>query len=620
MKKSWGIAAKVSTTVLIAALFLFSALALLGFGSLERTLAGFSRQAAATIASAVDIEVARVAGEVEELAREISNSSDFSSRWILYKDSVASRRLYAKLGDRLLENPIIMGLGVLIDPQSWDDVPDEQKYAPFAIRSGDHFAVTDLADFDPDYLSSRTYLSAKEGQRTTWGTPFFAAEVNRGAVTCAYPFEHGVVLCDISTAWLGDVAARLGAPHGGGIVVRTPDSHTLINTTGISQLPNLSPLQGEELTEATVDGKRYLYLGAVLEETGWTQAIIFSRDALREAAKKDLQPALLAGAAAALILAVCAWLAASRSSRALAGLNDSVLRIAEAGLDAPATEVVGGGSEVQLLSASLETMRAAIRNRVEGLRDDLVKNQGNRREAELAVEIRNRGISHRHPEDAKYALAAIIDDGTPPGGDFYDFLTTDRGSLYLIVGRVSTSGIGASVTSNALLSYLRAISRSAAGPAIAMSSLGEFFESGGWRQPEEIEIQLLLVEFYPSTGTCSIASAGAGRPLIVHEGSVSFSDMAEGAALRSDRRSFATGIANLAKGDRVILYTGALDEHAEREGETIPVTDAVANLFSAGDLTGDELLAQLVLLKRSQTPPSNPLTREDVTFLLLHYR
>ena len=620
MKKGWGIAAKVSTTVLIAALFLFFALALFGFSSVERMLADLSRRSAGTIMSAIDIEVARVAGEVEELAREISNSNDFSSRWILYKDSVAARRLYTTLGGRLLETPIIMGLGVLIDPQSWDSVSDDQKYAPFVIRSGDHYAITDLADFDPDYLASRTYMSAKEEQGATWGNPFFAAEINQGVVTCAYPFEHGVVLCDISTTWLSGVTGRLEVPYGGGIAVGTPDSRTLVNTTGITQLPNLPASLGDAFAEANVDGRRYLCIGTTMEKTGWTQAILFPQDMLREATKKALLPVAFAGLASAFLLALCAWLIASRNSHALAGLNDSVLRIAEAGLDAPVSEIKGGSGEALVLVESLEAMRASVRNKVEELRADLVKNQSDRRETELAVEIRNHDISRHLPKDVKYDLAAMIDDGTPPGGDFCDYLTTDRGSLYLIVGRVSTSGIAASVTSKALLSYLRAVLRSVSGPAIAMNSLGEFFESGGWRQPHELEVQLLLVEFYPSTGTCSIASAGAGRPLIVHEGRVTFSDVAEGDTLRADRRSFATGIANLAKGDRVIFYTGALEEHAECEGETIPVTEAVANLLADRDLAGDELLAQLVKLKRSQASSSGGEVREDVTFLLLHYR
>ena len=621
MKKSWGIAAKVSTTVLIAALFIFPALALLGFGRVERALANLTRQAAGTMVSAVDIEVARVADEIEELVRDISNVNDFSSHWVLYKDSVAARRLYTTLASRLLENSTIVGLGVLIDPQSWDGVSDDRKYAPFLIRSGDHYAVTDLADFDPDYLASRTYTSAKEEQRVIWGNPFFAAEVNRGAVTCAYPFEHGVVLCDISTTWLSSAAGRLDAPYGGGIIVRTPDSQTLVNTTGVVQLPNLPVPLGDALAETNIDGRRYLYFGTVMEKTGWMQTILFPQDVLRETTKKALFPVALTGVAAAFLLALCAWLTASRGSRALARLNDSVLRIAEAGLDAPVSEIKGGSGEVLVLVESLEAMRASVRNKVEELRADLVNNQSDRRETDLAVEIRNHAISRHLPKDVKYDLAAMIDGGTPPGGDFCDYLTTDRGSFYLIVGRVSTAGIAASVTSNALLAYLRAILQSVAGPAIAMNSLGAFFESGGWRQPHELEIQLLLVEFYPSTGTCSIASAGAGRPLIVHEGRVAFSDMAEGAALRADRRSFATGIVNLAKGDRVIFYTGVLEEYAECENETIPVTEAVANLLRAGDLAGDELLAQLVELKRSQMPASSDgEAREDVTFLLLHYR
>ena len=618
MKKSWGLAARISVAVLIAALLSTAALVFFSFNGERKGLEEAADQAARTAASALKLEVGRVARDIEKLTSDVSQYGGFSSRWVLYKDSVESRRLYSFLGERLPADPNVLGLGVLIDPQSWEQEPGEQKCAPFVVRSGDHYAVADLAEFDADYVVSQTYTLAKESGRAVWGSPFFSSDANRGAVTCAYPFEHGVVLCDVATGWLNEAASRLDIPYGGGILVKAADSRTLVNTAALAQVPDLSQPVSGDLARADVGGEPFVYFSTTAPETGWSIAVFFPSNALRQVAQGATRPVALAGGAAALVLTALAFLLATGATRALDRLNEAVLLMKTDGMSSPVPDIKGGG-EIEALSRSLETMRSTVNDRVEALRTELLRTEGDRREAELAGGMREHMVKGPFPDDAKYSLSVLSDPGKPQGGDFCDFLLTDRGSVYLLVGRLSSTGIAASVTSNSLLSYLRATLSAGTSPAIAMNTVGAFFERGGWRQPAELEIRLLLVEFYPSTGTCTLTSAGVGRPLLIRDEAASYLEMAEGLPLRSDRQSCTTGIANLAKGDRVVFYTGAFAGTIEREDRPIPVTEAIAQLSSADGLADVELLEKMAAMRRTQAD-SPPDATEDVTLLLLRYK
>ena len=198
--------------------------------------------------------------------------------------------------------------------------------------------------------------------------------------------------------------------------------------------------------------------------------------------------------------------------------------------------------------------------------------------------------------------------GVEVGGDWYDALPLPSGELAVVIGDVAGKGLKAATLMGELRAGLRAyaIEGAAGGPMETLTRLNRL----ALRSFQMATVSLLHIA--PDLSRVTYASAGhLPSLLLAADGSARFLRDGASTPLLALREDVADGMAELAPGDRIVLYTDGL---VERRRE--PIDDSLERLRTAAEgfegsveaLT-DHLLAAL------SPPPGSP--HDDIAIIAL---
>jgi sigma-B regulation protein RsbU (phosphoserine phosphatase) len=230
------------------------------------------------------------------------------------------------------------------------------------------------------------------------------------------------------------------------------------------------------------------------------------------------------------------------------------------------------------------------------------------RERRIAETLQRSLLPERLPTIAGLELAARFRPGAgvEVGGDWYDAVPLPTGELAVVIGDVAGKGLRAATLMGELRAGLRAYAIEGGGPMDTLVRLNRL----ALRSFHMATVVLMHVA--PDLGRLSFGSAGHLPPLLLAaDGSTRF--LCDGAStpLLALREDIEDGVAELAPGDRVVLYTDGL---VERRRE--PIDESLERLRSAaeGFDGGVEALCDH-LLERLSPPAGSP--HDDIAIIAL---
>jgi len=154
------------------------------------------------------------------------------------------------------------------------------------------------------------------------------------------------------------------------------------------------------------------------------------------------------------------------------------------------------------------------------------------------------------------------------GGDFYDIVTVEDGSTWLVIGDVAGHGIPASRTMGKVRFFLRAVLRDRRRPAEVLAQVHRLLVAEGFHELATC----LVARWDPATGRVTIATAGHLPPLLVPGAAL---NVRVNPPLGTPAATFHDDDLEVpvAPWTRMLMYTDGLIERRDE-----PIDDSIASL------------------------------------------
>jgi phosphoserine phosphatase RsbU/P len=214
------------------------------------------------------------------------------------------------------------------------------------------------------------------------------------------------------------------------------------------------------------------------------------------------------------------------------------------------------------------------------------------RERRIAETLQRSLLPERLPTIEGLELAArfLPGAGVEVGGDWYDALPLPSGELAVVIGDVAGKGLRAATLMGELRAGLRAYAIEGGGPMHTLARLNRL----ALRSFHMATVVMLHVA--PDLRRVSYGSAGHLPPLMISgDGSARFLRGGASTPLLALREDVEDGVAELAPGDRIVLYTdGLVERRREPIDESLERLRGTAEGFEGGvEELCDHLLEQL---------------------------
>lgn len=193
-----------------------------------------------------------------------------------------------------------------------------------------------------------------------------------------------------------------------------------------------------------------------------------------------------------------AVIASNYAVRKIRTISEATNDVADGNLDVEFPDT--GWDEIGKLGRTLNHM-------VEGLRE----REELRGELEAAEEIQKRLLPEKLPEVPGLEFGGFYKAMHGVGGDYYDFIEMED-RIYLVIGDVSSHGVGPALVMAVLRSQLHSlVRRGAKDPKQILFELNRFLYD---ETPDTIFVTLFLGVFMKSSSTLVYASAGHNKPIV----------------------------------------------------------------------------------------------------------
>jgi sigma-B regulation protein RsbU (phosphoserine phosphatase) len=169
------------------------------------------------------------------------------------------------------------------------------------------------------------------------------------------------------------------------------------------------------------------------------------------------------------------------------------------------------------------------------------------------------------PQQAGYEIAGAWRPAQSVGGDYYDVLAFDENTMGLCIADVSGKGLPAAL----LMSNLQAAVRGLASPALSPEGLCARLNSLVCHNTgSDRFITFFYAQLDGPARRLRYTNAGHNAPVLLHrDGSHERLEAGGGVLGVFPNQKFAAGAAQLAPGDRVILFTDGVTEACDAVGE-----------------------------------------------------
>ena len=248
---------------------------------------------------------------------------------------------------------------------------------------------------------------------------------------------------------------------------------------------------------------------------------------------------------------------------------------------------------------------------------ELLSNEGFRKEIEIARQIQNSFLPQSLPTSSRFDLFARCVTATRVGGDYYDFFQRSPQELGMLIADVS----GHSVASGIVVMSFRGFFRLFLERENHLDDVFEKLNSVLSRElkPTSQFLSAVCGTFCERTGVFRYVNAGHNLPLILRRDGAFESLEGSGLLLGVvDGWKYEAHSVTLEPGDLLVLYTDGIVEAENNSGEFYGL-----DRFKAAILQGRHKPCQALyhaVLKDIHTFQDGEDNRDDITLVLLKYR
>jgi len=236
------------------------------------------------------------------------------------------------------------------------------------------------------------------------------------------------------------------------------------------------------------------------------------------------------------------------------------------------------------------------------------------RELELAHEIQRQLLPQSVPQPPGYEIAYHWRSAREVGGDFFDFISLERGDVGLVIANVSDKGIPAALYMMFARTLLRAAAIGGRNPAAVLERTNQLMLA-------DSASDMFVTAYYgvldPEAHTLTVASAGhnlavfapggAGDPVPLTTPGIPLGILAP--AEIEER------LIQLCPGDVVIFYTDGISEALSPAGEVFGEERLLALMRETRSLSADEIAATLA--DAVQAFIGDETQPDDITLIVL---
>lgn len=481
-------------------------------------------------------------------------------------------------------NPDVYGMTVALEPGVIDGT--KTGFAPYYYRDGEQLHYSDLSDADYDYRQWDWYRRPLDSGQASWSEPYLdEGGGNTTMTTYSTPITDqgnviGVATADLELAWLHQLVSKIKIGKSGyGFVVSAGDiimSHPntaynmrkLMETAGANALPeNIAKYQAsKESTESIylkVDcrhttGKCYVAIKS-LANTGWKIFIVIPENELvSDIQALTLMNALVAAAGLTALLVVISVVTGKLTSP-LSRLAEATRDIGRGKLDTAIPEP-GSRDEIAELSHDFNTMRLALHEHIEKVREATASKQKLESEIQIAKDIQMSmipGNGNAFIETSQLDLFAFLRPAKSVGGDLYYFSMED-GRFRFIMGDVSDKGVPAALfMAKTVTLYTRAL-RDELSPGDTLTMMNDILSENN---DACMFVTALCGDLDMASGKLVMANAGHMNPVQHAPGGVSEIAVDGGMALGlMAGAEYGDNNIQLASNTQLVMYTDGISE------------------------------------------------------------
>ncbi|MDD5142029.1 SpoIIE family protein phosphatase [Methanoregula sp.] len=275
------------------------------------------------------------------------------------------------------------------------------------------------------------------------------------------------------------------------------------------------------------------------------------------------------------------------------------------------------GDEFEELGDSFNHMAADLRHTIDNLQRTTAEKERYASEMEIAQEIQQTFLPETIPDIPGFEIVATTIPAMEIGGDLYDFIPQEDGSMGFVIGDVSGKGVSAALYMALCRTQIHTCGAGTKDPSEAIDQANRLIYDEG-RSSMFITVFYAILD--PQAMSLSYVNAGHNPPLLIrNEPPVAWFLEGKGIALGViDDTRVKTQALPLQRGDLLVLYTDgvteAFNEREEYYGEERMIAAITKNRSRPAREIGEALLEDIRLFAGS-APQS-----DDITFILIKVR
>ena len=286
-----------------------------------------------------------------------------------------------------------------------------------------------------------------------------------------------------------------------------------------------------------------------------------------------------------------------------------------------AVAAMRAGAQDYLMKGNMARLVAAVDRELMDARERRARRVAERallaqeEEFRLAREIQQRLFPSGPPSLPEFDIAGASLPAAATGGDYFDFISTRAGELFVVVGDVTGHGIGPALLMADARAYLRAL-------AVSEQRFEDILARVRSLMLEDLGLDHFITLFFaklePATGIWTYINAGHAPGYVLGpDGRVKFEMVPGTAALGIDREETPLEALQvvLEKGDLLLLISDGIPEARNRAGEEFGEERVLDLVRRERNRTSAEIIQVLMEEARAFCKP-DPL-QDDMTAVVL---
>ena len=247
-------------------------------------------------------------------------------------------------------------------------------------------------------------------------------------------------------------------------------------------------------------------------------------------------------------------------------------------------------------------------------RDQLITLQN---ELDVASKMQQSILPTRFPQDTDYQVFAHMEPARNVGGDFYDVIKLEDGSVGLAIADVSDKGVPAALFMMSSRTLLKGVAIGLGDPGKVLADVNDLLYA---ENDAAMFVTVIYAVYSPKTGELTYANGGHNPPLIVHsDGSSTLLPLVGGIALGvAPDLKYPQNTAVIAPGDTLLLYTDGVTEAMNSDREEFGM-ERLRELFASEPPTGPREASTAVFEAVHAFAGDSPQS-DDITCLTLYRR